>query len=454
MSSTDVYIYDLIHCSDPTKDLVNQATSVTPSPYDGLVVYIDGMPQADTYIVTNVGLNGAMFYTWMPPVSVTNLTSCADPNADKIYRVIKCGDPKVERFVLLTSAQAVGSTVLRFLGECTCWEVVELVSTYTEILTIASSWSSCTDCFSDVVSENCSYEERTIGYAVKVGLPKPEPPDRGFDDCCESSMVLADLSDTASYKNDFTSVYFQKQTATDTVTYEIEDVNTAVITPLVDVTHGVLYDFDIAHNNPNLSYFKVEWRKILSVLGSGSYIIRKKVTIAGVGPTGVNSPANYELKPFSISRANNTVRIDCKMDGTMEKININFKQSGYESSLRVPGYFGDAQEDAEQDNVVFGNKKGVSYYESQITMRNNPDYVFQASDIPECISRDLRKFLIFANEIFISDYNTNNHSYEYEVYPVILSEISNNSYPVEGRGVSMEMTFKDRSRGNIKTNCN
>ena len=450
MASTDKYIYDLIHCTDPTKDRVNQATAVNPSPFDGLVVYINGQPQVDTYTVTAVGLNAALFYTWMPQVTAANLTSCADPNVDKMYRVTNCSDPKDIRLVLLASAQTIGD-VLRFVGECTCWMVQAQISTYTETLVIDTTFADCTLCLAAVTAELCTYEERTIGYAVKVNLPKPEPPDRGFVECCYSNLVFGDLTDTDSYKNDFSSVFFQRQTDTDTVTFQIVGVSTGV-TALVDGTHGVLYPISATNTNPNLTYFKVEWRKILSALGEDVYTIRMNVTIAGVGPTVIDSNS-FILKPFSQQKADNTVRIDSKQDGNLEKIDVNFKNSGYETALRVQGYFGDAQDSVEQDNVVFSQKKGSRYFEDQITMRNDPDYVFQANNIPECISRELRKFILFSNEIFISDYNLNNHSYEYELLPVVLSEVSPYDYPIRGRGVNISMTFKDRSKDNRKTNC-
>jgi hypothetical protein len=136
------------------------------------------------------------------------------------------------------------------------------------------------------------------------------------------------------------------------------------------------------------------------------------------------------------------------MDGTLEKIDVNFKDSNYETSLRVQGYFGDAQDEVTQDNIVFGD-----YKEKQITLSNDPSYTFQANNIPECISRELRKFIIFANQIFISDYNLNNHSYEYELRPVVLDEVSQYGYPVQGRGVNISMSFKDRFKDNRKTNC-
>jgi hypothetical protein len=433
---------------------VNQATAINPSPYSGMLVSIDTFPQADLYTVTAIGLNAAVFYTWMPTLVAANLVNCADPNIDKIYRITACNDPKTERYVLLAAAQTVGTTILQFVGECTCWLVAELVSTYDEILTIAATFSSCADCIGTIAADLCDYEERTKGYAVQVGLPKPEPVDRGFSECCYSNLVFGDVADTDPYKNDFSSVFFQRQTPTDTVTFEIIPASTGVPVALVDVTHGVFYPIGATNTNPNLTYFKVEWRKILSVLGEDTYTLRKIITIAGVGPTNVDSNS-FQLKPFSIAKANNTVRIDSIQDGTLNvrDTDVNFKNSLYETSLRVTGYFGDAQDSIEQDNVVFSSKKGKKYYEDQITMSNDPEYTFQANNIPECISSELRKFVIYGNEIFISDYNTNNHSYEYELLPVVLDDIATNDYPVLGRGVNISMVFKNRSKNKRKTNC-
>lgn len=454
MASGDIYLYDLVSCGLHF-DITNVATSVVPSPFDGAVVYLIGAPQSQTYVVTPVtppanGLNAGVLSGWMPNIAASSLTSCADPNSDKMYRVYNCSNTKENRYVLLSSSQTIGD-ILRFVGECTCWVVDELISTYTESPVIDTVFNSCEECQGVVEAEICTYEERTIGRAIKIKLPQPEPPDRGFKECCYSNIVFGDLADTDPYKNDYSSVFFQRQTDTDTVTFELVGQSTGV-TALIDGTHGELYPISATNNNPNLTWFRVDWRKILSTLGIDVFRIRMNQTIAGVGPTVIDSNS-FDLRPFSVSGADNTVRIDGAMDGTMEKINVNFKESGYKNALRVQGFFGNAQDNAEQDTVVFSSKKGKRYYSDQITMRNDPEYIFQANNIPECISRELRKFIIFSNDIFISDYNLNNHSYEYRLLPVELSEINANDYPVRGRGVNIEMTFKDKSKDNIKTNC-
>jgi len=451
MADTDKYLYTLQSCdSGSYPDIEKLATAVIPSNFDGLIVSIYGQPSAETYLVVALGLNAATMSAWMPGLIAANLTSCADTDADKMYRVTNCENLKDVRYVKLAAAQTIGD-VLRFTGECTCWTVAELMSTYDEIPVIATTFTDCSSCREVVVAENCLFEERTLGYATMVKVPKDAPPDRGFNECCVVGKVFGDLSDTASYKNDFTSVFYQRQTPADTVTYEIIGASTGT-TVLVDVTHGTLYDFDPLHTNPDLSYFKVEWRKILSTIGEDTYKIRKVTTIAGV-VFNVDTEMWFKLESFSINRANGTVRLDCKQDGTLERINTNFKDSDFETGVRVVGFFGNAEDKWTQDNLVYSSKKGQPYFEGQITMENDPEYKYQATYLPECMAKELREVILWGNELFASDYNKNNHSYRYEVFPVVLSDAQGNEYNAKGRGLTMNLTFKERSKDNIKTNC-
>lgn len=458
MSLDDRYSYTLQSCdAGKYPDIQNLCTQTNPSPFDGQIVYINTAPyggfntidQGRTYLVVANGLNATLCNGFMPPLGSTFLVSCADPNADLLYQVVNCADDTDTRNVLLASSYSIGD-VLRFTGECSCWTVLKAISNYDETPTVANTFTNCTECLEEVVGEQCEYGERTIGYAVSLGFPTPEPQDRGFAECCYSNTVLADLASTDSYKNDFTSVFYKRQTPNDTVTYEIIGVSTGT-TALVDGVHGTLYAFGGAEQ-PDLSYFRVEWRDILSTLGEDIYTIRMVQTIAGV-VNNVDSIVSYSLKQWSISNADNTVRMDWTMDGKLEKINVDFKNSGYSNSVRTRGYFGDRTPNIEQDNVLYSSKKGTPYYQDQITMSNSFSYVYQANNVPECVARPIYAEGIYGNEIFISDYNTNNHSYLYEVFPVILEDDNGPAYQVKGRGVDINLTFGDRAKDNRKTNC-
>jgi hypothetical protein len=464
MAITDTYSYTLQSCDVGSyPDVTGLCNPVTVHPLDGQIVYvnqtwlnpatsppiIETVEQRRTYLLVNNGLNADVCSNWLPILGSTVLTSCADANIDKLFRLKSCANPEEFREVLLAANYASG-TVLRFVGECTCWKVIEIIANYTDNPTVSNSFSDCTSCLVEVTDELCLYEERTIGYAISLEFPKTEPIDRNFAECCYSNTVFGDLSDTDAYKNDYTSVFYKRQAPSDTVSYQLIGVSTGT-TNLVNSTHGIELAFGNTEQ-PDLSYFKVEWRKILSLLGEDIYTIRKVIVMGGI-PINVDSLVTYNLTSFSQAKADNTVRIDWTMDGKLEKINTNFKNSDYVNSVRVQGYFGDRKSKIEQDNIVYGSKKGQSYYDDQITMSNSYEYLFKAYNIPECVVRPIYNEGIFGNEIFISDYNKNNHSYLYELSPVILVDDNGLEYNVDGRGVNINLTFGDRTKDNRKTNC-
>ena len=449
MALGDKYSYTLQSC-DPTTypDMEDVCTQDTASPFSGLLVTIDNQIQTYRYLVVFNGVNTTVCQGWMPALTAAAFITCGDARYERLYRLRNCADPTEERTVLLDSSYTIDN-VIRFDGECSCWKIITLVSNYTEEPTVLNTYGDCTSCLEDVTGNLCEYEERTIGYAVGVGLPKPEPPDRGFKECCYSNLVLADLADSNPFRNDYTSVYFKRQTPNDTVIYELVGQSTGTIT-LIDGTHGVEYPFG-STEQPDLSYFRVEWRKILDLIGEDIFTIKKTVTIGGV-PVPVILTNSYELKQYSTNLADNTVRIDANMNGRLVRSNTDFRNTGYKNSLRLQGFFGEPQNKFTQDNVTYSSKNGVSYFDDQISMSNDVEYLFQAVQVPECIGRYLNKEILFGNEIFISDYNVNNYSYGFELTPVSLLDDTGATYPVKNRLVNINLTFTDRAKDNRKTN--
>ena len=449
MSVTDTYSYTLQSCdSGSYPDIVNVCTYVSPSPFSGQIVYIDGSPSAETYLVVSNGVNSTLCNGPMPTLKTTSLKTCGDAIADRMYEVLNCSDPSEIRNVLLPSTYALG-TVLLFTGECVCYKVSKNISFYDESLTVDVSFASCRSCLEYTTSILCDYGQRTISYAVGVQFPKEEPQDRGFDECCYSNIVLGHLTDSDSYYNDFTTVFFKQPTPNDTVTFQLVGASTGT-TVLVDGTHGVEYPLGSAAQ-PDLSYFKVEWRKILSVLGEDVYTIRKVATFGGVA-INVDSIVTYDLRHFNVDIADNTVRLDWTMDGKLTALDANFKNTGYENSVRLRGFFGDRKSVIEQNNLLYNSKDGQNYYQGQINMALSYEYAFQAYNVPECALRVLYAEGIFANNFYANDYNKNNHSYLYDRFPVILNDDNGLEYPIFGRGANVSLTFSDRSKNNRKFN--
>jgi hypothetical protein len=136
------------------------------------------------------------------------------------------------------------------------------------------------------------------------------------------------------------------------------------------------------------------------------------------------------------------------MDGKLVKQDVDFAATGYKTSMRLRGFFGRAEYSFEQDNIA---KRDYSYLQN--TMSSKREYQFQGLQLPECITDELWNFVLFGNELFISDYNANNHSYRYELMPVKLEGNKGTEFFVTDRGVNVNLTFSDRVENNRKLNC-
>ena len=252
------------------------------------------------------------------------------------------------------------------------------------------------------------------------------------------------MSDADEYKNDFSGCYFKRETPSSTVVFKL--VNTATLAEyfLNSDTYGTFQAFGGVQ--ADLSYYIVEWRKVLTLLGAGTYQIKKEVDIAGISVDIFSN--TYTLKPFSIDTADKTIRLDSYMDGKLIDIETDFKGTGYKTSVRLRGFFGRNERSFEQDNIAQRD-----YNLIQNTMSSKSTYQFQGLQIPECITEEIWNFMIFGNELVISDYNKNNHSYKYELIPVVLEDNSGTEFFVLDRPVNINLQFTDRRQNSRKINC-
>lgn len=305
------------------------------------------------------------------------------------------------------------------------------------------NYTECDNC-EDLNFIPCRNGERTIGAAITVELPKPLPPDRGFDKCCYNNLVLADYNDHDPYKNDFNGFFFKRPSPNSTVEFVLIDLSDSSEYNLNDGTYGIFMPFN--GNQIDLTYYIVEWRKVLSVLGTGNYQIKKELTIAGISFNILSN--TFNLQEFSIENADKTVRFDSYMNGKLIHIDTDFLNSGYKSSLRVPGFFGRADYSFEEDRI-----SQRDYKFKQNIVNRSTEYKYQADLLPECITSELWDFLLFGDEIQISDYNKNNHSYKYDRISVKLENNGGTEFSSLTRNANINLSFSNRIENNRKTNC-
>lgn len=430
--------FNLISCNPGLYPSILSLCWKGTHPYDGMVVYITGQSPLETYTLTFIG-GGCVCTGTVPDLRPTTQNSCT-PTYD-IFKYRNC-ETGAERNFGFPLAPAPGT--FKIPGDCECWTFVGEEAIADELATTFDSYADCEECLNARAEDICPAAERTLSYAIRVQLPDSPPPNRNFSKCCYLNLVLADILDTDPYKNDFTGSWFKRELPNSTVDFVLVDVDTATNYALNSSTYGTFVDFGGVQSE--LSYYIVDWRKVLTLLGTGNYQIKKELTIAGIAVDVFSD--TYHLKNFSIDVADKTVRIDSVMDGKLIAKDTDFKNSGYTTSMRLRGFFGRAEYSFEQDNIA---KRDYSYMQN--TMSSKREYKFQGLQIPECITDELWNFILFGSELYISDYNGNNHSYKYELTPVKLEGNAGTEFFVTDRGVNVNLTFSDRTENDRKLNC-
>lgn len=301
----------------------------------------------------------------------------------------------------------------------------------------------CKDCECSEPRPCCPEGDVTLSFATFVKLPPVGVPDRGFKECCFSLMVLADLNSSDIERNDFNSFYFKKQSPSDSCNFFLMKNGTDYA--LDSTIYGQFWDFGDFVEQPNLTVVRVDWRKVLSVLGEGDYSIRQDISIAGLSISQTSN--TFTLKHYTTVRADKTIRIDSIFDGRLVAQGVDFFGTGFETTLRVGGFFGNAQRKIEEDIVIRRN-----YKKEQIKMSQTSEYTLETNLLPECITSEIFDFMLMANRVLISDYNSNNHSYKYTRFGVKIIDDKGTDYPIFKRSAKINLTFTDELVNKVKLN--
>lgn len=435
------FLYNLNSCNTGTHpSKLNMCWNTQIHPYNLKTVFIVGAP-LQLYTLVYAGQDTAVCSGTLPTLSIQTEDTCT-PSYD-IFNYRHCETGVTQSFGF-PGARA--PLTFKLTGGCDCWTRQQQISEASELITTSfDDFTNCEKCLEDRENSLCLTGERIVNYAVKVKLPVQAPVDRQFSKCCYKNLVLADVSSDDPFKNDYTGTFF-KRTAEAKVDFFLINVATSAVYSLDSSTYGIYKNFNSIVSQPDLTYYIVEWKKVLTLLGAGTYQIKKQLEIAGVAIDILSD--TYTLEAYSIASSNGTVRLDSIMDGKLIAIDTDFKDSGYKTSLRLRGYFGNPEYTYEQDNIATRDYKFV-----QNTMSSKKEYKFQALQLPDCITEELFDFMLFGKELFVSDYNGNNHSYKYELTPVKLEGNAGTEYFVTNRGVNVNLTFSDRLEDDRKINC-
>lgn len=201
------------------------------------------------------------------------------------------------------------------------------------------------------------------------------------------------------YKNDFSDFLFKSIISSDTITITLEK-NGIKVADLNDDTLGTFFNGFNNGNSEQQKYvgFLVSWEKVLSLHGSGNYVIKAELTIAG-NTTNFNS-RKFFLLPYSDIAANGTVKIETTQNGNIFGSPFNFTGLEWKQYIRIDGSFGNPTPIYEESNYMNSDK---------VFMQTKAKMTREWSLNTRLISWEIAEKLVYnkllANEILITNYD-------------------------------------------------
>ncbi|MDH3323827.1 MAG: hypothetical protein OEM04_12595, partial [Flavobacteriaceae bacterium] len=254
-------------------------------------------------------------------------------------------------------------------------------------------------------------------------------------------------SELQGEKTDFTS-FLALETFAVSVTFELLDDNCNVVAVLNDDTYGVYYPkgFFQLGNFFQQQYvgFKIQWRKVLDLLGPGAYSVRIKTVYKEIKKTEIVKSCCFELAQYTDERANETVRIETTQNGYIIGQGLDYTNVNWKEQIRIPGFFGNKQRRLEQDNYLDKNRRTTQIQDSLIH-----EFTLEPYFWPDCLRDQIDKILL-ANEILVSDYNLDNTD-NLKNISVIPTSIDT-EYFGKSQKAADEIKFEERIKNRVKRN--
>lgn len=283
-------------------------------------------------------------------------------------------------------------------------------------------------------------QERSFQVFSVVELPKKRVVNEFADPflCCdEIKLVLAHPTENESWKNDITSAWIKLSDITDTIEFKLtKNGENISYTPT-----PILFP-----SEPNAWYITIFWQDVLNSDGAGCYKLELIYNIQEV--EDVITWGVYDLKEYSQETAKYTARLRVKFNLKQQIEGIDFTNSNVQDTIRFKGFIGNKQPNMEIDNLIYQNRVLNS-----VVRENLDTYEIKTDPYTSYIIDQLCDlYLLSENELFISDYNSFNHSNSILNLPVIVQESPEIDYLVEFQRKAVLTCLVGNKTNNKRTN--
>jgi len=273
--------------------------------------------------------------------------------------------------------------------------------------------------------------------------PETIQEDRGEQRCKVPFLVVGSLNDAVSWKNDRLGISLK----CDSLTVELEKTNGQLITALGSTVN---FPFDQGTKG-----FIIDWRQHLNS-GVGCYKVKVNYDISGV--VGSYYYGAYNLQNYSANIVANTTRLYVVLNDFVESTGINYRNSGFGTTIRFKGKFGYMQPNYDSKNIILNDREV-----KKVRNLSKRTYELRTDFINSCFTEKIDlEHLLVANQIYITDHNATNHVQKYFDKPVILDDEQSPTFEYnEGVLAKVVAFFKDKEQnieskysGDIKNTTN
>lgn len=257
-----------------------------------------------------------------------------------------------------------------------------------------------------------------------VSAVSPLPLTSNSGECCFVLPVFGETVVTDDLYNDFSSPLFFWGNGFSTANLVLQKYVNGAWADQDDLdnnTYGTYYAFGFWYNSYQQSAvgYNLEWRLVLAAFGEGNYRVKSVGTplITGSGVTKYS--LEYCLKEYKEHRADNTVRIDYLLNGIMgdpedDRKRKDFGVINWSASVRLPdSVFGYDTSSTEKEYVKYQNGEMKWLRDSQIE-----EYMLKTGRFPNEVHSLIKKEILQADEIKITDFNINNPTRHKERYVI------------------------------------
>ncbi|HDZ04895.1 hypothetical protein LCGC14_0370610 [marine sediment metagenome] len=277
--------------------------------------------------------------------------------------------------------------------------------------------------------------------------------------CCYEELALVATNDSQNCEtSDTSSVLYQLQLTGDTVviqllkqddsgTIVINEQNYVVQATITDNTLGTFFAKGTISGHPLKAGFLADWELIEAAEGTGKYVIRGNLTIAG--QTFIKDSQVYRLMNWNVDDnpqlAHQTVKIETSQSG---QITGGFDYSGMDwvQSVRVRGRLWNKQRILEQEQGETADRRLF-----QIQDKIGFQYTLELEYIPSVISNLILDDNLIANTVLITDFNIFANE-RYREKELKLADYNEGIFFKENKDGKFQITMNDVSQVPLKRN--